>query len=168
MKTFVMWVLILWSVDANAQSFGVRLGHSLTPADYLSLRYEHWTNRAINFTLAGFAERSKSHSLNYACYGADLLAEYASSRSSDALPLWGWRAGLGATWQIENDPWVYKGLRTASRMNYGVTCELSGECFISDAFRLNVFTQQKLLFNTRMGSLRNCFGLGLTYLFPSL
>ncbi|SDX02283.1 hypothetical protein SAMN05444410_10860 [Hydrobacter penzbergensis] len=168
MKTFVMWVLILWSMTASAQSFGIRLGHSLTPADYLSLRYEHWTNGTINFTLAGFAERSKNHSLNYANYGADLQAEYASSRNSDALPLWGWRAGLGATWQIENDPWVYKDLPGRSRMNYGAVCELSGECFISDAFRLNAFIQQKLLFNTKLGSLRSCFGLGLTYLFPSL
>jgi hypothetical protein len=162
-----MWVLILWSVTASGQSFGIRLGHSLTPADHLSLRYEHWTNSTINFTLAGFAERSRNHSLNYACYGADLLTEYASSRNTDALLLWGWRAGLGATWQIEHDPWVYKDLRASGRMNYGAACELSGECFISDVFRLNVFTQQKLLFNTKLGSLRNSFGIGLSYLFPS-
>lgn len=163
MKTFVVSLILLWSMGTNAQWLGVRAGRSLSPADYLSLRYEHWTNGAINLSLGGFFERSRERLLTYSCYGADLLAEYAANRNGDALPLFGLRFGLGSSWQVVDEPWLYKGLSFSERMNYGLLGEATIDCHLSDAFRLSVFGQHKYLFRSLAGRSRTCFGLGLAY-----
>ena len=163
MKTFVTCVLILCCVITNAQSIGLRLGHSLTPADHLSLRYEHWTNGAINFAGSAFLEKSRSSSLQFSCYGLDLLAEYVANRSSLSDYLFGWRAGFGATIQNESEPWLYKNSSFVQRLNYGLACEGAIECYLSDVFRLSLFAQQKLLLRSSLGTTRFLFGLGLTY-----
>ncbi len=165
--SFVVCVLVLVSVNANAQSIGIRLGHTLTPSDHVSLKYEHWTNGSVNFSLAGFFERSKRNALNYSCYGADLLAEYSPLGAGDPLPLLSWRAGLGATWQLVSEPWLYKGLSPSQRMNYGLAGEASFECNLTDVFRLSLFGQQKYLLRSSLGSTRFCYGLGLAYRFTS-
>lgn len=167
MKTFVMCVLILVSLNTNAQSIGLRLGHTLTPSDHVSLKYEHWTNGVLNFSLAGFFERSRKNALLYSCYGADLLAEYSPLVAGDPLPLLSWRAGLGVTWQLVSEPWVYKGLSPYQRMNYGLSSEASVECNLTDVFRLSLFAQQKYLLRRSLGSTRFCLGLGLAYRFSS-
>lgn len=167
MKALVVCFWMLWGVVANAQSFGLRVGRNLTPADYFSLRYEHWTNGVLNFSLAGFAQRSRSHAMNYSCYGMDLLTEYASSRNRDALPVFGWRAGLGAAFQVEKDPWVNKALSTGYPINYGIVAELSGEWYMTEVFLLSLFAQQKLLMRSSLGSRQACFSIGLNYQFPS-
>ncbi|MES2331159.1 MAG: hypothetical protein V4539_16260 [Bacteroidota bacterium] len=167
MKSFVVCMMMMWSGLTNAQNIGLRLGHSLTPSDHLSLRYEHWTNSAINFSLAGFYERSKANTLNYSCYGIDLLGEYVANRSSLTDYLFGWRAGFGATVQNENEPWSLKNHSYAGRLNYGCVAEGAFECYLSEAFRLSLFAQQKLLLRSALGSTRVAFGLGLTYNFPN-
>lgn len=166
MKTFVLSCVIMLSAVTNAQSLGLRAGHSLTPADHLSLRYEHWTNSTVNFALGCFFERNKSRGLNYSCYGLDLLAEYASSRATDSQPLFGWRGGLGATWQLESEPWLYKDIPASKRINYGLAGEGAIECYLSEVFRLSLFASQKYLLRPSLGSTRFCWGLGLTYNFP--
>ena len=163
MKTFVTCALILCCVITNAQSIGLRLGHSLTPADHLALRYEHWTNGAINFAGGAFLEKSRANSLQYSCYGVDILGEYVSNRSSLSDYLFGWRVGLGATIQSENEPWLYKKSSFVQRLNYGMVGEGAIECHLSDVFRLSLFAQQKLLLRSSLGTTRFLFGLGLTY-----
>ncbi len=163
MKTFVVVMLAVISVGTNAQSVSLRYAGVLTPADHLSLRYEHGTNGAINLSLGGFYERSRDYFLNYSCYGSDLLAEYSANRNADALPLFGLRFGLGATWQVVSEPWLYKGLSFSERMNYGLLGEANLDCHLSDAFRLNLFGQHKYLLRSLSGGTRFCFGLGLAY-----
>ncbi|MES2329974.1 MAG: conjugal transfer protein TraO [Bacteroidota bacterium] len=163
MKTFVVCVSILMVMTANAQSLGLRLGHSLTPADHLSLRYEHWTNGSVNPTAAFFYERSRANCLNYSCYGIDVLGEYVANRASLSDNLFGWRAGIGATILNENEPWLYKTSTFVQRLNYGLACEGAIECYLSEVFRLSLFAQQKLFFRSSLGSTQFLFGLGLTY-----
>ena len=167
MKTIVVSLLVFVSLATNAQSFGIRTGYSLTPAEYVSIRYEHWANSLINLSITTFMERNKFNRLNYFCYGADLLAEYSRFRDVSAMPFFSWRGGLGATWQIECEPWLYKDLSFSKRMNYGFACEGVAECNLTEYFRLSLFAQQKLLFRKQLGSTRFCFGLGLTYNLPS-
>ncbi len=167
MKTFVVWMMMVISVTANAQSIGLRLGHSLTPADLLSLRYEHWTNGAINFAGTAFYERSRANSLNYSCYGIDLAGEYVNDRQNLPDRLFGWRASLGATIQSEADPWVYKDYSLKRTLNYGLVGEGVIECYLTETFRLSLFAQQKLLLRSALGLTRFAFGLGLSYNFPN-
>ncbi|MES2331317.1 MAG: hypothetical protein V4539_17065 [Bacteroidota bacterium] len=167
MKPFIVCVMILVSLFSNAQGIGLRLGHSLTPADHLSIRYEHWTNGAINFAGAAFYERSRANSLNYSCYGIDLLGEYIHDRQNLPDHLFGWRSSLGATIQSEADPWVYKDYSLKRTLNYGLVAEGAVECYLTETFRLSLFAQQKLLLRSALGLTRFAFGLGLTYNFPN-
>ncbi len=168
MKTFVVCLWIVFGfTNAPAQSLGLRAGHSLTPADYLSLRYEHWTNGTVNPAAAIFYERSHANGLNYSCYGMDLLGEYASKRDAATDPLISWRSGLGATVQNESEPWLYKSSSFVQRLNYGLVGEGAIECYLSEVFRLSLFAQQKLLLRPSLGSAQFLFGLGLTYNFST-
>lgn len=156
-------MMIFVSMTTNAQSIGLRLGYSLTPADHLSLRYEHWTNGAINFAGSAFLEKSRTNSLQFSCYGIDLLGEYVANRGSLSDYLFGWRAGLGATIQNESEPWLYKTSSFVQRLNYGLVGEGAIECYLSEVFRVSLFAQQKLLLRSSLGTTRFLFGLGLTY-----
>lgn len=165
MKTFVVCVMSLCCLITNAQSIGLRAGLSLTPADYLSLRYEHWTNGAINLAGTVFYERSHESGLNYLCYGIDVLGEYAANGQDVSEHLFGWRAGLGASIQRETEPWSLKNTSFSKNLNYGFVGEGAIECYLTEAFRLSVFAQQKLLLRSSLGVTRFVFGLGLTYHF---
>lgn len=164
MKAFVvMVVMTICYLETNAQRVALRGGYSLSSASHLSLRYEHWTNSSINLSLGGFLERSRERLLDYSCYGADLLGEYARDRG-EGLPIFGLRFGLGAIWQVVNEPWLYKDLSFSQRMNYGLLGEANLDCHLSDAFRLNLFGQHKYLLRSSYGPRsRLCFGLGLAY-----
>ncbi|MES2006378.1 MAG: hypothetical protein V4450_17805 [Bacteroidota bacterium] len=164
MKSFFSFFLLLsgWH-SANSQAVAIRAGHSLVPDDYLALRYAHWTNGAINVSFGGFAERSRKNNLDFSAYGADLIAEYASNREGYQAGAFGLRSGIGASWQAENEPWVYRDWPLKRRMSLGLVGELSGEWFMAPAFTLKAFAQQKLLFNPDLGRYRLVFGLGLTY-----
>lgn len=161
-------LLVCLSVTIHAQTLQLRMGHSFIPASHLSLRYEHWTNSAINLSLGGFMERSRKNNLNYSVYGAELLAEFASNREGLSAGAFGWRAGLGGVWQIENDPFVYKDWPFKRRMNYGLAGELSGEWFMTENFTLRASLQQKILFNKELGRYRFMLGLGLAYCLNAL
>ncbi len=168
MKTVVVCLMIMLSALVNGQSLSLRFGRNLTPSDHLSLRYEHWTNGAVNLSLGGFMERSRKSNLNLSAYGVDLLAEYTTNREGYQTGAFGLRYGLGATWQIESEPWIYKDWPFKKRMNYGLFGELSGEWFMTKHFTLRVTTQQKILFNPDLGRYRFLSGLGLVYRLSSL
>ena len=163
MKWMMCAVFLLVGMFAKSQGIGLRLGHSLVPATQFAVRYEHWTNSNINFSLSPFFEKAKFNGLNYSCLGADLLAEFTPARQMEGTSLINWRTGFGLSWQVENEPWLYKGLSFMQRMNYGVVGEASLQCYLTETFRLNTFIQQKYLLRKQMGTTRFCFGLGLTY-----
>jgi hypothetical protein len=161
MKLLLTLLFALSQFMLPAQNISLQLGHSLWPAEHIGLRYEHWTNGPINFSVGGFYQRSHDKRLDYSNYGVDLLAEWLANRGAEALPLINIRLGFGATWQTENEPWLYKDLSFSERMNYGVLCETSLDCNLTENFRLNLFAQQKYLIRRRPGNAAPCFGLGL-------
>jgi hypothetical protein len=168
MKTFILcaW-LVVNLAGLNAQSVGVRLAHSLVPADHLSLKYAHWTNGTVNLCLAAFFERSHKYGLKYSYYGADLLAEYVPLRAGDPLPLFSWRVGAGVTAGRVSEPWLLKDIPSSASWNYGAVGEAVLQCSLTDIFRVDLFAQQKLLFHSPPGSRHFVFGLGLNYCLPN-
>lgn len=163
MKTifFLLSICICQFLPAQAISF--RMGESLPATSHVSLRYEHWTNGAINFSLGGFFERSRERQLNYTSYGADLLAEYASNREGFTAGAFGLRYGFGATAGIENEPWLYKDWPWSKRLGYGLLAELNAEWFMTDNFTLRCGMQQKALFQSSLGHYRILGSLGLAW-----
>ena len=135
------------------------------PGSYYAIGYEHYTNSTVNARINFFSETSHKNGLHYSAYGFDLIGEYSSSQGDQSL--FAFRIGLGATGQIESEPWIYQNLSGSKRINYGFTGELTGEWWMSDHFCLLVFGQQKYLFNTALGNTRFAFGLGLKFHFDS-
>ena len=160
----LFWVLffLLPSAIIYAQSIGIHAGRSVLPADYFSLRYTHYSNYPINAAVGVFAERSHSHGLNYSAYGFDLLGEFASNQNEPTV--FAFRVGMGGSFQMENEPWLYKDLSFKQRINYGLVGELAGEWWMSGNICLTVFTQQKWLFNKSLGTSRFAYGIGLKIL----
>jgi hypothetical protein len=163
MKTLVTFLLLAWHSSLPAQSIGLRLGHSLVPADHVSIRYEHWTNSDINLAGSLSYENSRVNSLRYNSFSFDLMGEYVANRQSISEYLFGWRFGLGTTIQNESEPWVLKNTTFSQRLNYGIVGECALECYLTENFRTSVFAQQKYLLRPALGSLRFAFGIGLTY-----
>lgn len=144
-----------------SQYIGIHAGHSGLPAEYISLRYTHYSNLPINAAIGIFHEASHSGGLHYTGYGIDLLAEYASSQGDYEKNVFGFRLGIGASWQTENEPWIYQGFSAGKRMNYGLISELSGEWGMSQNFCLGLFMQQKIWLRKPLGTRDFVFGLGL-------
>lgn len=163
MKSILSILFSTAFIYGSSQSIEIRAGRSLIPGDYVALRYQHYTNGAINFSLSAFAERSKKSGLDYTAYGADLMAECASNREGYEAGVFGLRGGIGACWQVESEPWVYRGWPLKKRMSFGLVGEIAGEWFMTSTFSLKAFTQQKILFNPDIGRYRLVFGLGLVY-----
>ena len=161
MKFLLFICCIAFRFVLPAQNFALQFGRSLMPADHIALRYEHPTNSEINFAAGGFYESSHAHQLNYSCFGADLLAEYVRCRGEDPLPWFQFRTGIGATWQIENEPWLFKELPFSKRMNYGLLCEASLDCNLTEVFRVCLFGQQKFVLSKLHGKTAFCFGAGI-------
>ncbi len=163
MKTIIAILLVIINSQGQAQNISLQMGKNLWPADHVGLRYEHWTNGGINFSGGLFHQRSHYKRLNYSCFGLDLLGEYISNRNADPLPWFGLRLGAGATWQVQQEPWLFQKLSFRERMNYGLLLEVNLDCNITEHFRLSLFGQQKYFFRKQMGSNAFCFGLGLAY-----
>jgi hypothetical protein len=160
----LFWVLVflLSAENIYTQSLGIHAGRSVLPADYVSLRYTHYSNCPINAAVSVFTERSHSHGLNYSAYGFDLLGEFATNQNEPSVLAF--RVGMGGSFQMENEPWLYKDLSFKQRINYGLVGELAGEWWMSGNICLTVFTQQKWLFNKSLGNSRFAYGLGLKIL----
>lgn len=159
MKLLLITLFMSCLFCARSQWIDLRCGHTLTPADYVSLGYEQPTNTALNFSLRGFLENSHKNNLNYSAYGLDIIA-ITQTGTDRTFSL---RGGIGATVQIENEPWIYKNLTTKQKMNYGLVGELTGEWNMTENFSLSVFGQQKFLFNKSLGTTHFVFGGGLKF-----
>ena len=164
MKLFVMVVLGLTSFIANAQSISLLAGKSLSPADYFSLRYMHYSNSPFKLSFTSHIEKGTKHRLSYGSFGADLsllfdplIDDYQGRRG-------GITAGIGIGWQVDHEPWLYKDWSFAERSSFGLSSEIAYQYFLSGAFRIGIFGQQKILFNPRIGRYRCCFGLTLSHL----
>lgn len=163
MELLMGLVSMVHVVFVSCQSLSMRFARNLTPADHLSLRYERWTNSKLNVAVGGFMEQSRKNNLNLSVYGAELLTEYASNRVGYEAGAFGFRAGLGASWQIEQEPWLYKDWTIKERSSLGLLGEVSGEWFMTDKFSLRLSTQQKFLLNQLLGRQRFLIGLSLVY-----
>lgn len=163
MKRFAMMMLGLCSLMANAQSISLRAGKTFTPADYLSIRYDHWSNHPIQFSLGSFIERSHHHNLQYAAFGFDLLMSCRTNPDGYRSGAFGYKGSVGLNWQVEHEPWLYKDWPFAKRASFGLTGELTGSWYLSEAFTLHSYLQQKMLFNSLLGRSRFLIGLGIDY-----
>ncbi|MDB5229696.1 MAG: hypothetical protein JWN76_501 [Chitinophagaceae bacterium] len=162
MKLFFTMMMTACALCSNAQAIELRGGQTLFPSDYLSLTYEHYTNRFLNLAGRALFEKSSKRNLQYAAYGADLLVQTSLNDEQEFSA----RAAFGVSVQTELEPWIYKNWKASTRLNYGVLAELSGNWIMTETFSLNLFVQQKLLFNKALGLTRFAFGLGLRYQFP--
>lgn len=163
MKFILAFFLLFVFSYGFSQAIEVRAGHSLTPADYVSLRYEYYTNNSINFSAKVFLGSSNKNNLNYSACGLDLMTEYYSNLGYNSDHKWELKAGLGGTIQIENEPWIYKGWGAGRRTNYGIVGEVAIEWAMTDQFSLTGFVQQKYLFNKALGTTGFAFGIGLKF-----
>lgn len=167
-KIFLMALLLFVSVvngkcqdTENSQAIEIRAGRSLTPGDYVSIRYESYSNIFINLSAKVYMERSKKNGFDYSAYGLDIMTEYYTKLGQNTNHLFELKAGLGATWHLENEPWIYKGWSSSRKMNYGFAGEMVGEWAVAEEFSLTVFAQQKYLFNKALGCTRFAFGIGI-------
>ncbi len=163
MRASMICFLFSACLACAAQSIEIRAGLSGIPGNYLSIGYEHYSNYVFNFSGRVFAEGSMVNQLRYKAYGLDLLMEYGSNQDDNGASIFAFRIGLGATGQIENEPWIYGALKGNQKMNYGFVGVLSGEWWMSENFCLSAFVQQKYLFNSSLGNTRLAFGGGLKF-----
>lgn len=163
MKLLLTTLLLGCLLCGRTQSVTLRGGRTLTPSDYVSLSYEQPTNTSLNYLLRSFFEGSHKNNLNYSAYGLDLLAVTQANTENT----FSFRGGFGATAHLENEPWAYKALNASQKINYGLVAEALGIWSMTEAFSLELFAQQKYLFNTALGKLRFSFGIGISYHFSN-
>lgn len=164
MKLLFTLMMMAVALFSNAQAIELRAGHSMFPADHVSLAYEHYTNS--NFNLAGRIgfERARTNGLVYSAYTADAFAQSAF----DPERVFSIRYGLGLTASLETEPYAYKDWKVSRRFTAGILGEVSGNWSLSEIFSLSLFAQQKLLYNSALGRTRFLIGLGISYHFPNL
>lgn len=163
MKLFAVLLWICCGLNANAQSLCLRGGKTLVPADYFSLRYIHPTNGKFHFSIGSFYERSHRDLLHYSSLGVDLMTELHSIHHQNLNQPFGVSSAIGLSWQVEREPWLYKDWPLSKRSSFGLAGEINGYWFFSEAFALNSFLQQKILFNPLLGRYRFIGGLGIHY-----
>lgn len=154
-------IFLAESLSGFSQEIELRGGATIMPGIYTSLRYEHYTNSAVNLAGGVFLEGSRKNRLSYSAMGVDLLAQYKTA--TDDRPVFSFKGGLGATGELVQEPWVYKDIGVSRRINYGVLADAAGVLRLTDAFSLSAFVQQKILFNKLTGSTHFIFGLGISY-----
>lgn len=163
MKTFVVSVLVLVSVVTNAQTISFSGGKSFSPANFLSLRYTHYSNSPFKISLGADLEKGTKHRLIYGSFGTDLSINYDPTLSSYPDRRGGLAGAVGFCWQVEHEPWLYKDWSFAERSSFGLSSEISYNYYLSGAFRLGIFGHQKMLFNPRLGRYRCGIGLSLSH-----
>jgi hypothetical protein len=134
----------------------LRAGKSLLPGDYVGVGYHQPTNLPFTFSVGAFLERSRVHSLHYSSYGAEALLELRSSVL---------RFCAGSMVQYEEEAWVYPDRSFTQKLNYGLVAEVGAELYLTDAFSLIAFANQRFLFNTALGKTHFVFGVGIKYSF---
>ncbi len=163
MKLLFTTLLLAYVFSARSQSLTLRGGHTLTPADQLSLGYEQPTNTSLNYSLRAFLESSRKNNLSYSAYGLDLLAVTQVTYEN----AFSFRGGFGATVHLENEPWVYKALSASQKITYGLVAEAAGLWSATEAFSFELFGQQKYLVGSALGHFRFVFGIGVSYHFSN-
>ncbi len=163
MKLFAMMVMSLMSWFANAQSISLLAGKSFSPADFLSLRYTHYSNSPLKISLGGFYEKGTKYRLAYGSFGADVLLH--CDHLSDVYPdrRGGLSGAIGLNWQVDQESWLYKDWPFSKRSSFGLTGEVAYQYYLTDAFRIGIFSQHKLLFNPAIGMSRWVAGLSLSH-----
>lgn len=164
MKLFAMTMMIVMGLSANAQSISISGGKRVAAADYLSLRYTHFSNQPFKASLSGFMERSHKNYLQFSAFGIDFL--YLSDPLQNPYPkkLFSLGGGIGACWLTEREPWLYKDWPFTKRSSFGLVGEISGNCQLSSSFSVSLWGQQKILFNPAIGNTRWLAGLRLAHL----
>lgn len=163
MKLFAMMMMSLMCWSANAQSISFVAGKSFSPADFLSLRYTHYSNSPFKLSLSAFLEKGTKHHLSYRSYGADLLLHCDQLVGTFLEKRGGLTGAIGLNWQVDQEPWLYKDWPFSRRSSFGLTGEISYQYYLTDAFRIGLFTQQKILFNPDIGRCRWIVGLSLSH-----
>jgi hypothetical protein len=166
MKHFFSIILFLFLiVDANAQaienskSLELRYGKTVSVGVYAGIRFRTTTSTSIDLSVAGFVNSLQRNGLQYNSFGLDLMGEYYTAVGDNSDHLFELKVGGGATALIDNEPFVYKDLPFAKRLNYGLVGELTGEWCMSENISLTLFTQQKYLLNKSLGTY--CFTAGI-------
>lgn len=163
MKQIVIVMMLLCGCIANAQIICLRAGKTVSPSDYLSLRYTHPSNSDFQFSLSSFFESSRFNHLHFSSVGFDAMAELKSKQSDLLHRKVEFTSAIGIGWLIEHEPWLYKDWSFAKRSSLGLSSEVNGYWHLSDIFSLNGFLQQKILFNPLLGRYRFIAGIGLCY-----
>lgn len=164
MKTFVVSVLVMMIGITNAQNISLLAGKSFSPAEFFTLRYTHYSNSPFRLSLGASLEKGSKHRLSYGAFGSDLSIVYDPTLSSYPDRRGGLATALGLCWQVDQEPWLYKNWSFSERSSFGLSSEISYNYFLSDAFRLGIFGQQKILFNPRIGRYRCGIGLSLSHM----
>ena len=147
----------------DIKTIELRLAHTLTPGNYIGLRYERFRNIDINYSAKVFYEQSTINNLNYSSYGLDIMAEYYSLLGQRTNHKWEWKGGLGITGLIANEPWILKDWSFSRKLNYGIVGEMAGEWGMTEEFSLTAYVQQKVLFNKELGTTKFLLGLGFKF-----
>lgn len=163
MKLFAMMMMSLMGWFANAQSISLAAGKSFSPADFLSLRYTHYSNSPFRLSIGAFMESGTKHRLSYSSYGTDLLLHYDPLSGSYPERSGGLSGAIGLNWQVDQEPWLYKDWPFSKRSSFGLSGEVAYQYSLSNAFRIGLFGQQKILFNPRIGRCRWIVGLSLCH-----
>ena len=161
MKLSLTVIAMLYVLYPQAQAVELRAGSAL-PSLYCSAGYERYTNSFLDLSVRGFFESSKKRNLDYHAFGLDVMMQTRLNREQK----FSGRATFGGTIQKESEPWVYKEWPFKRKLNYGLVGEFSANWMMSSYFDLNLFAQQKLLFNRALGLTQFVCGLGLRYEFP--
>jgi hypothetical protein len=162
-KMLILALLILGScVGAECQSVSLSPGRTLMPGLYAGLRYSHPGSLQVNLAGELFMEQAQFSKLSYRATGVNILAEYSNATDPQEAKV-GYKAAIGVTGQVEEEPWVYKYQEFRQRVNYGAVGELSALWNMTEAFSAAVFIQQKLLFNKLLGTTHFLFGLSISH-----
>lgn len=150
---------------ANAQTFCLNGGKTFLPADYFSLRYIQSSNSPFQFVIGAYHERSHRNQLHYGAVGVDMMTELISRQHSNAERSFGVSSAIGFCWQAEHEPWLYKDWPFSKRSSLGLVGEVNVQWYLTPAFTLHSFLQQKILFNPHLGRYRLLAGIGIRYRF---
>lgn len=145
----------------NTSSIEVRYGRTLSAGSCAALCYHHTTSTVFDVSLGGFIQSLQRSGLNYTSYGIDLTGEYATPVGDNTEHRFELKTDFGATAMIDNEPFLYKDLPFAKRLNYGIITGATGEWCISQDVALTIFLQQKILFNKQLGSSLFTTGIGI-------
>lgn len=163
MKPILVIFFGLLFYQTRAQEICLRGGKTILPASYISLRFIPPSNNNFRVSFSTSFEKSHRHHLQYSALGFEMMGELQSDKNRFKDQSFGVSSSLGLSWQVEREPWLYKDWPLSKRSSFGLAGEINGYWYLSEAFTLNSFLQQKMLFNPLLGRYRLMGGLGIHY-----